>query len=157
MTFQEPLRPSGCSGKNCKWSGHWNVSAGGLGFGKAWSNFSFTGIDDCGCVYLIKGKGKGILAGVAVGYLTLSYNVDNYAATCEWPISKSSEVAGGGFGLGGAYGVGKVSISVSPGHAGEFYAGWGNWNAVSGVNAFVGAFALSTTVTEGSLAYSITK
>ena len=126
-------------------------------FGKTWSDFSFTGKDDTDCVYVISGEGSGGLYGVGVGYFSLSYNVKDAAASCEWPItaSPSQEVSGGIVGVGGAAGV-KVSLSASAGIAGEFHTGFGNINSVSGVNVFVGAVAMVTHVKPDTLAYSIT-
>ena len=151
---EPPELPCCCSGENVKWTGYWNVSAGGLGLGKSWSDFSLTGTDDSGCVYVESGNGSGGLYGVGVGYFSVSYNVKDYPAPL-WPITKSPtcEVSGGVVGVGGAAGV-KVSLSASAGIAGAIRTGWGNINSVSGVNLFV--FAVAMVTHPDHLTYSIT-
>jgi RHS repeat-associated protein len=138
-----PVRPKCCSGKNCVWNGAWTVRAKGFIVGVISSTFHFVGTDDTGCVYVERGTGSatseiGPLIGPGIGTFSVSFDVTDAPAVCEWPIKGGSGVEAVIIGAGGAAGV-KASLSTAVGRAGVFedFKWIDNLNAVGGINLFV--------------------
>jgi hypothetical protein len=110
--------PKGCSGANIVWGGSYSLHTNGIFMGRVYSDFGFTGNDDCGCVYQVQGYGFGNVKdlnanGIFAGWINDTFTLDANTSAPLWPISQGDEIwavnstwnlwiLGGGSMLGGA-------------------------------------------------------